>query len=721
MFQLPVEHGRTAKYRELSDGVLKLLRDELSNTVLIIIDEVSMISNVTLMYIHLRLTEIFNTGECENGWLGQKHILLFGDLLQLPPVHEGPPFVKVSKVKVEKLIGAFGAVDLWSTLFTYDELTINMRQKGDMSYRDMLSRIRIGVIDPSDTKILETRKIPFTATSVENRMRELCDYMIKLPPNIVCLLPTCAQCDALNTAMLSRIPSDEIKLVAHDIIDCVPYLRKKVSKMLCTDEEDSSRTAGLAKVITIKVGAQIMIRRNIDVPLGLVNGAIATIVSYAQDGDTNDVKTIQIVLSSKVEYTLERANVKFELMDRAFVVRKQFPICLSYGITIHKSQGLSLENALVEAGNSTFCTGQTYVAFSRVTSLQGLHIINYDPAAVKANDPAIIEYNRLRSIFRPDLMTIETAKKRIAKVHDANWAVNKAILDFQEKTDSDQTKNNIESFAFDIRGLPNKDGVSCYANSSMQCFIHCSLIKNAIILGCKTIDAVRLFIESYPSNNNASDTLQVRAFVNELYTEKVQQNVCQFIDDLCGKLACIRSVIEYQNTRNIRCSTCDFRSTKIDLKNIVSLTLPPKLSKTKKKKILNLQEVFDYNYGFQWRAMDCSCPKCNVKSLLETNNIELTKNILIMQLSIFQIIQDLNVKINFDIKAIPTTTLGINNLNYKVKSAIFHQGESFNDGHYVTMLRGNGNSWILIDDLIIEKQRWPRNAKDAFVLLLEQI
>jgi len=78
LFQLPVEHGHTAKYKQLSDIVLKIIRDELKNVVLIIIDEVSMISNITLMYTHLRLTKIFNTIDCDNGWFGKKHILLFG-------------------------------------------------------------------------------------------------------------------------------------------------------------------------------------------------------------------------------------------------------------------------------------------------------------------------------------------------------------------------------------------------------------------------------------------------------------------------------------------------------------------------------------------------------------------------------------------------------------------------------------------------------------------
>ena len=58
---LPVEHGKTPKYRPLSDDALKIARDVMRNVTLVIIDEISMVSNVTLLYIHLRLTEIFQT------------------------------------------------------------------------------------------------------------------------------------------------------------------------------------------------------------------------------------------------------------------------------------------------------------------------------------------------------------------------------------------------------------------------------------------------------------------------------------------------------------------------------------------------------------------------------------------------------------------------------------------------------------------------------------
>jgi len=126
LLQLPVEHEHTPKHKQLSDHVLKLLRAVLKDVILIIIDKVSMISNLILMYIHLRLSEIFDTIDCDNGWFGQKHVLLFEDLLQLPPIHEDPAFIHLSDEKIRKYLGSLGATKLWTTLFDYDELMINM-------------------------------------------------------------------------------------------------------------------------------------------------------------------------------------------------------------------------------------------------------------------------------------------------------------------------------------------------------------------------------------------------------------------------------------------------------------------------------------------------------------------------------------------------------------------------------------------------------------------
>lgn len=98
LLQLPIEHKRgTPKYYPLADIALNVIRENLKNLALIIVDERSMVSNVNFLYIHFRLQEIFCTYEKVDGWFGMINLLVFGDLLQLPPVFDSSVFIPVSK------------------------------------------------------------------------------------------------------------------------------------------------------------------------------------------------------------------------------------------------------------------------------------------------------------------------------------------------------------------------------------------------------------------------------------------------------------------------------------------------------------------------------------------------------------------------------------------------------------------------------------------------
>ena len=95
LLQLPIEHeGKTCNYWAISKASQRVMKTTLRDVKMIIIDEISMVSSLTLAYIHLRLEEIFATGD----WFGSKNVLFVGDLLQLQPVNGCPVFQKVSKI-----------------------------------------------------------------------------------------------------------------------------------------------------------------------------------------------------------------------------------------------------------------------------------------------------------------------------------------------------------------------------------------------------------------------------------------------------------------------------------------------------------------------------------------------------------------------------------------------------------------------------------------------
>ncbi|KAI5708183.1 hypothetical protein M8J77_017546 [Diaphorina citri] len=200
-------------------------------------------------------------------------------------------------------------------------------------------------------------------------------------------------------------------------------------------------TAGLDRRIVMKVGARIMLRRNIDLTLGLVNGAIGTVRKVIFDIDNCSlIRRLQVQFNHGLVYDLERVSTKFEVLPRVFVHREQFAICLAYAITIYKSQGLGLDNALIDIGSSTFTCGQAYVAFSRLKTLSGVHLINFDPSKIKALHPAIVEYNRLRSLYCPHLMALKYTSSRRKKIKDREWTIHPTIIEAQNDPEEPKPK-----------------------------------------------------------------------------------------------------------------------------------------------------------------------------------------------------------------------------------------------------------------------------------------
>lgn len=180
LFQLPVEHATKApSYWPLPKMSQKVMKATLSNVKLFnIIDEISMVSRINLAFVHMRLEELFGSNE----WFGSQNMLFVGDLLQLPPVHGSPVFEKVATKSVLSQLGCAAAINIWKDCVTYDELTINERQKNDPQFSTMLDCVRRGCPTEETLSVLNNRVIQ---VSVSDKFSDLVESG-KAP---VCLFP----------------------------------------------------------------------------------------------------------------------------------------------------------------------------------------------------------------------------------------------------------------------------------------------------------------------------------------------------------------------------------------------------------------------------------------------------------------------------------------------------------------------------------------------------
>ena len=142
--------------------------------------------------------------------------------------------------------------------------------------------------------------------------------------------------------------------------------------------------------------------------VGLVNGAIGTVMGI--------YSTRISIKFDHVPCDIERVTTRFMLSKNLYIHRKQFPLILSYAITIHKCQGLSLDTAIIDLSTDVFGDGMAYVALSRVRTLNGLHLLSFDPLSVKVSNPCINEINRLREVTYQKSRIVKERRERFKRL-----------------------------------------------------------------------------------------------------------------------------------------------------------------------------------------------------------------------------------------------------------------------------------------------------------------
>lgn len=335
--------------------------NELKNLDTLIIDEISMMNDKFFEKVSKLLSKIKNNDKP----FGNTRLILIGDFYQLPPM-EGEYCFK-SK--------------LWNKIdMTTVELNESMRQKDDILFQKLLNNIRNGKITESNYN--ELKKLNKT------------EFINIIPTKIYCLKKDVNNINNYYFNKLVRknnkLKKEEVdKFIQENTIECLPYEEKQIKLddisriyKYCIVTNDKYINKDEYEVSLIK-GSEVMITRNINIEKELVNGKKGKIINLTNSyviikDDNNNV--------FKIDY------YKDENSFNKFV--KFMPLTLAYAITVHKSQGSTLDYIEIDGSENNFAPGQFYTAISRAKTLKNIKLVNLDDNALIINKDVLKFYNK---------------------------------------------------------------------------------------------------------------------------------------------------------------------------------------------------------------------------------------------------------------------------------------------------------------------------------------
>jgi ATP-dependent DNA helicase PIF1 len=349
---------------------------------ILIVDEVSMLSK--------RLFDLLDViGRAvrrNNAPFGGIQLIFSGDFYQLPPIsdnHDPPEFCFES--------------EQWFTTFplcAHIQLVKIFRQS-DETYATILNQIREGRIKRSSINILQ-------------------QCIGKTIPTDICVTPTRLypirhKVDQINVTEMSKLTTPLIEYpikVAQNIpmTQDEKMERKNFTKEDIEKELEYLRTTLMNNdTLRLKVGAQVMCTVNMECTTGgaLCNGSQGVITGTCSTGApivkyTNGIETI-------MDYHVWQSE-KIPGVGIASI-----PLILAWSLTIHKSQGATMDMAEIDIGSSVFECGQSYVALSRVKSLEGLYLTSLDISKIKINKKVHDFYQMLKALPLHDALTTSDA------------------------------------------------------------------------------------------------------------------------------------------------------------------------------------------------------------------------------------------------------------------------------------------------------------------------
>ncbi|MFA6018391.1 MAG: AAA family ATPase [Patescibacteria group bacterium] len=331
----------------------KNLRRRVCNASVLIIDEISMLDAATIDAIDM----ICRVLREDDRPFGGVQVVFVGDFFQLPPVS------RQGEAPTRFAFDSRAWADVDPTVCYLSE---QYRQE-DPAFLEILSALRSGTIDQEHADRLHARRL----TTDSHDITKLYSHNIDV--------------DQMNTKKLRTLLGKEKTYTMTSSGN--PKLVEQMKRGCLSPEK-----------LVLRIGARVMFTRNNPIE-GYVNGSLGDVVDYDQE-----TKFPIVQLTSGRVITAEPGMWSVEIDGTPLATLRQLPLRLAWAMTVHKSQGMTLDSAFIDLGQA-FAYGQGYVALSRVRSLEGLFLGGLNSRALEV-DPVVL---RNDEIFRTKSLATESA------------------------------------------------------------------------------------------------------------------------------------------------------------------------------------------------------------------------------------------------------------------------------------------------------------------------
>ena len=353
----------TAGLDQLVTKIMKnrFLKANWKNTDILVVDEVSMMSQKLFEL----LDAIGKAVRKNDRPFGGIQLIFSGDFYQLPPVG--------NTLEPETVRFCFESL-LWSQTFIKDnhvQLTKIFRQT-DPVYQKILNQIREGKLKRSSNEVL-----------LQKVGQQIPDDFLVRPTK---LFPTRNKVDQVNLREMNNLKSEEKDFNLKYHVDLEMTAAELLKRRQFTKEHIQTELLYLKgnlrcdEIVKLKIGSQVMCIVNIELDNGqtLCNGSQGIITKLSEQG-------LPVVKFSNIGAAITMCYHVWPSENIPGIGVSQLPLILAWALTIHKAQGATLDIAEIDAGSGIFECGQTYVALSRVKSLEGLYLTSFDASRIKVS------------------------------------------------------------------------------------------------------------------------------------------------------------------------------------------------------------------------------------------------------------------------------------------------------------------------------------------------